>query len=112
MINHSVLLMDMVYFLCLEQLSETIRQEFLDSLPINKKRILENYVQSINKVKRFRNRVRKYSGMCGLTPKKFYNLNKLIKKREFLEWWYAPEGPGGRRHLENMRRWFSVVHGV
>ena len=103
---------DILYFLCLEQLNETIRQEFLDSLPMNKKRILENYVQSINKLKRFRNRVRKYSGMCGLTPKKFYNLNKMIKKREFLEWWYAPEGYGGKRHLENMRRWFSVVHGV
>ena len=103
---------DVVYFLCLEQLNENIRREFLDSLPINKKRLLENYVQSINKVKRFRNRVRKYSGMCGLTPKKFYNLYILIKKREFLEWWYAPEGYGGKRHLENLRTWLYVVHGI
>jgi hypothetical protein len=47
--------------------------------------------------------------MCGLTPKRLSALLSLIKKREFLEWWYAPDGPGGKRHLENMRRFLCSL---
>ena len=105
--------LDIVYFLlCSEKLDKNVYENFMNRINEEDKQKINNYIQSINKLKRFRSRVKRYSGMCGLTPKKFYNLNKMIKKREFLEWWYAPEGYGGKRHLENMRRWFSVVHGV
>lgn len=100
------------YFLCVDQLDKTIRERFLDNVFTKDKKDFNNYITSINKIKNFRNRVKRYSGMCGLNPKGFHKLIKLIKKREFLEWWYSPEGIGGKRHLENMRRWFYTVHGV
>ena len=44
--------------------------------------------------------------MCGLTPKKFQRVLGVLHKREFCEWWWHPDGFGGKNHLRNMEKMF------
>jgi hypothetical protein len=67
----------------------------------------KQYNQALDKVKNFRNRVKRYSAMCGLTPKKFQRVLGVLKKREFCEWWWHPDNPGGKNHLRNMEKMFN-----
>jgi hypothetical protein len=65
------------------------------------------YNKAIQKIKNFRSKVKRYSAMCGLTPKKFQRVLSVLKKREFCEWWWHPDGFGGKNHLRNMEKMFN-----
>jgi hypothetical protein len=77
--------------------------------PVSREKALElsnQYNQAIQIIKNFRSKVKRYSAMCGLTPKKFQRVLSVLKNREFCEWWWHPDGFGGKNHLRNMEKMF------
>jgi hypothetical protein len=77
---------------------------------VSRKEALElsnKYNQAIQTIKNFRSRVKRYSAMCGLTPKKFQRVLGVLHKKEFCEWWWHPDNPGGKNHLRNMEKMFN-----
>ena len=46
------------------------------------------------------------SRQFGLSLPRFYRCIQSLKSREFCEWWYSPNNPGGRRRKRILEKWW------